>query len=120
MTASVFVWAHHAAGGALFDLTRRAEVLGTAAMLPSMQMYGLWSYGHNRVHHGFTSLSTVDWIWRSWTPGECHVRLGSYTASNAPCPGVVFTTCCGSGGQAWFVSTVTRTSATGITSGSRS
>ena len=70
MTASLFVWAHDAAHGALFDLTRKAEVLGTLAMLPSMQMYGLWSYGHNRVHHGFTSLSPVDWIWRPWTPGE--------------------------------------------------
>ena len=70
MTASLFVWAHDAAHGALFDLTRKAEVLGTFAMLPSMQMYRLWSYGHNRVHHGFTSLSPVDWIWRPWTPGE--------------------------------------------------
>ena len=28
MTASLFVWAHDAAHGALFDLTRKAEVLG--------------------------------------------------------------------------------------------
>ena len=70
MSASLFVWAHDAGHGALFDLTRRPEVLGTVALLPSMQMYGLWWYGHNRVHHGFPSLSTVDWMWRPWTPGE--------------------------------------------------
>jgi len=76
MTASLFVWAHDAAHGALFGLTRKAEILGTVAMLPSLQMYGLWSYGHNKVHHGFTSLSTVDWIWRPWTPPEYRAASG--------------------------------------------
>ena len=68
MTASVFAWAHLAAHGALFGLTRKAEILGTLVMLPSVQMYRLWSYGHNEVNHGFTSLSPVDWIWLPWTP----------------------------------------------------
>jgi omega-6 fatty acid desaturase (delta-12 desaturase) len=45
-----------------------AELLGTVLMLPSMNMYRLWSHGHNRVHHGFTSYTPVDWIWRSLTP----------------------------------------------------
>ncbi len=78
MTASLFVWAHDASHGALFGITRKAEILGTLAMLPSLQMYRLWSYGHNRVHHGFTSLSTVDWIWRPWMPSE--YRAASRTA----------------------------------------
>lgn len=68
--AFLFVWAHDAAHGALFANRRTAEVLGTLAMLPSLNMYRLWSFGHNRVHHGFTSLSTIDWIWRPWTPEE--------------------------------------------------
>lgn len=76
--ASLFVWAHDAAHGALFKSGAVAEVLGTAAMLPSLNMYRLWIYGHNRVHHGFTSFSPVDWIWRPLTPAEYRSRsLGS-------------------------------------------
>jgi len=72
--ASLFVWAHDAAHGALFKSETVAEVLGTIAMLPSMNMYRLWIYGHNRVHHGFTSFSPVDWIWRPLTPAEYRAR----------------------------------------------
>jgi acyl-lipid omega-6 desaturase (Delta-12 desaturase) len=68
--AFLFVWAHDAAHGALFRSSIVAEVLGTAAMLPSLQMYRLWAYGHNKVHHGFTSYSPIDWIWRPLTPVE--------------------------------------------------
>lgn len=70
--ACCFVWAHDAAHGTLFagKDSRLAEVLGTTLMLPSMNMYRLWQFGHNRVHHGFTSLSTIDWIWRPLTPAE--------------------------------------------------
>lgn len=68
--AFMFVWAHDAAHGALFQSRKLAEVLGTLFMLPSMNMYRLWAFGHNRVHHGFTSYSPIDWIWRPWTPEE--------------------------------------------------
>lgn len=68
--AFMFVWAHDAAHGALFENRYLAEVLGTLFMLPSFNMYRLWAFGHNRVHHGFTSLTPVDWIWRPWTPQE--------------------------------------------------
>lgn len=68
--AFMFVWAHDAAHGALFENRHLAEILGTLFMLPSFNMYRLWAFGHNRVHHGFTSLTPVDWIWRPWTPQE--------------------------------------------------
>jgi omega-6 fatty acid desaturase (delta-12 desaturase) len=70
VAAAMFVWAHDAAHGALFDGKRTNEVLGTALMLPSLQMYRLWQFGHNRVHHGFTGLTIIDWIWRPWSPAE--------------------------------------------------
>lgn len=69
-TSMLFIWGHDAAHGALFKSKRVSEVLGTAAMFPSLNIYRLWSYGHNKVHHGFTSLSTVDWIWRPLTPQQ--------------------------------------------------
>lgn len=68
--AAMFVWAHDAAHGALFHGKRTAELLGTLMMLPSLQMYRLWQIGHNRVHHGFTALTSIDWIWRPWSPAE--------------------------------------------------
>lgn len=73
-TAFLFVWGHDAAHGALFRSERVAEVLGTIAMLPSLNMYRLWIFGHNKVHHGFTSLSTIDWIWRPLTIDEYRAR----------------------------------------------
>jgi omega-6 fatty acid desaturase (delta-12 desaturase) len=68
--AFMFVWAHDAAHEALFDNDTTSEVLGTLFMLPSLNMYRLWCHGHNRVHHGFTSYTPVDWIWRPLTPAE--------------------------------------------------
>jgi len=72
--AFLFVWGHDAAHGALFASSRWSEALGTIAMLPSLNMYRLWSYGHNKVHHGFTSFSPIDWIWRPLTPDEYRAR----------------------------------------------
>ena len=66
--AFMFVWAHDAAHGALFTSKWLAEFTGTVLMLPSLNMYRLWSHGHNRVHHGFTSYTPIDWIWRPLTP----------------------------------------------------
>jgi len=68
--AMMFVWAHDAAHGALFRSEWTAELLGTTLMLPSLNPYRLWCHGHNRVHHGFTSYSPIDWIWRPLSPAE--------------------------------------------------
>ncbi len=68
--AFMFVWAHDAAHGALFESDRVAEVFGTLFMLPSFNMYRLWCHGHNRVHHGFTSFTPIDWIWCPLTPQQ--------------------------------------------------
>ena len=69
-TSVLFVWGHDAAHGALFKNKNIAEFFGTIAMLPSFNMYRLWCYGHNRVHHGFTSMTEVDWIWKPLTPAQ--------------------------------------------------
>lgn len=69
-TAMMFVWAHDAAHGALFKDNKISEVLGTIAMLPSLNIYRMWAFGHNKVHHGFASFSPIDWIWRPLTCSE--------------------------------------------------
>jgi omega-6 fatty acid desaturase (delta-12 desaturase) len=76
-TAMLFVWGHDAAHGTLFSSNRLAEVLGTIAMLPSLNMYRHWSYGHNKVHHGFTSLTPIDWIWRPLSP-KAYLALNQF------------------------------------------
>jgi omega-6 fatty acid desaturase (delta-12 desaturase) len=68
--SSLFVLAHDAAHGALFRRSWFAELVGTIFMLPALNVYRLWCLGHNRIHHGFTSLSSVDWIWRPLTLEE--------------------------------------------------
>ena len=68
--AMMFVWAHDAAHGTLFKSSKVAEIMGTLFMLPSLNVYRLWIYGHNKVHHGFTSFSPFDWIWRPLTPEQ--------------------------------------------------
>ena len=75
-TAMLFVWAHDAAHGALFKNSKVAEFFGTMAMLPSLNMYRMWVYGHNKVHHGFTSFSPIDWIWRPLTLQEYQALSG--------------------------------------------
>ncbi len=62
--SSMFVLAHDAAHGALFRKKWVAETVGTLFMLPALNIYRLWCFGHNRIHHGFTSFSPIDWIWR--------------------------------------------------------
>jgi acyl-lipid omega-6 desaturase (Delta-12 desaturase) len=69
-TAMMFVWAHDAAHGTLFKNKKVAEIMGTIFMFPALSVYRLWIYGHNKVHHGFTSFSPVDWIWRPLSPSE--------------------------------------------------
>ena len=68
--AMMFVWAHDAAHGTLFKSKRVAEIMGTVFMLPALSVFRLWIYGHNKVHHGFTSFSPIDWIWRPLSPKQ--------------------------------------------------
>lgn len=75
--SSMFVLAHDAAHGALFRSKWVAEIMGTVFMLPALNVYRLWCLGHNRVHHGFTSFSSIDWIWRP-LPVEEYVALSSF------------------------------------------
>ncbi|MCF6810781.1 fatty acid desaturase [Thiotrichales bacterium 19S9-12] len=69
----MFIWAHDAAHGALFKSKKIAEIFGTLFMLPSFSVYRIWSYSHNKVHHGFVALTPLDVIWAPLSPQEYHV-----------------------------------------------
>ncbi|WP_295854470.1 fatty acid desaturase [uncultured Xylophilus sp.] len=44
--------------------------IGRIAFLPSLTPYSLWDMGHNVVHHGFTNLKGVDFVWAPLTQAE--------------------------------------------------
>lgn len=44
--------------------------LGRLAFLPSLTPYSLWEVGHNVVHHGYTNLKGVDFVWAPLTLDE--------------------------------------------------
>ncbi|MEY5099949.1 MAG: Delta(12)-fatty-acid desaturase [Pseudomonadota bacterium] len=44
--------------------------LGRIAFLPSLTPYSLWDTGHNVVHHGYTNLKGVDFVWEPLTAAE--------------------------------------------------
>jgi omega-6 fatty acid desaturase (delta-12 desaturase) len=66
--ASLFVLGHDAAHGALFVNPRLCRVVGQLAMLPSLHAYAVWVYGHNRIHHAFTTCGDLDPVWNPMTP----------------------------------------------------
>ena len=74
--SGMFVLAHDAAHGSLFKNKWVSEIMGTIYMLPALNSYRLWCFGHNRIHHGFTSFSPVDWIWRPLTIDEYNSLSG--------------------------------------------
>jgi omega-6 fatty acid desaturase (delta-12 desaturase) len=73
--SGMFVLAHDAAHGSLFKNKWVAECVGTIFMLPALNSYRLWCFGHNRIHHGFTSFTPIDWIWKPLSIDEYN-KLG--------------------------------------------
>ncbi|WP_428420370.1 fatty acid desaturase [Methylibium sp.] len=48
------------------SLTRHRSLnrwVGRIVFLPSLTPYSLWEVGHNVVHHGYTNLKGVDFVW---------------------------------------------------------
>jgi acyl-lipid omega-6 desaturase (Delta-12 desaturase) len=68
--AALFVIGHDAAHGALFRSRRLCHVVGQLAMLPSLHPFETWAYGHNRVHHTFTTCRDFDFVWHPTTRAE--------------------------------------------------
>lgn len=73
----LFIWGHDCAHGALFKNSKLSHYLSLITMIPSFTMNRHWIYGHNKVHHGFTSLTTIDEIWKPSSPKE-FTQLSSY------------------------------------------
>lgn len=66
----LFIIGHDACHQSYTPHRRLNRVLGRVAMLPSLTPYSLWEVGHNVVHHGYTNLKGVDFVWAPLTRQE--------------------------------------------------
>jgi omega-6 fatty acid desaturase (delta-12 desaturase) len=66
----LFIVGHDAAHGSLTNSALLNATLARLAFLPSLHPCSLWQVGHNRVHHCFTNLKGIDFIWIPLSPGE--------------------------------------------------
>ncbi|MDF1484614.1 fatty acid desaturase [Ramlibacter sp. H39-3-26] len=66
----LFIIGHDACHQSLTPHRRLNKWLGRIAFLPSLTAYSLWDMGHNVVHHGFTNLKGVDFVWAPLTQTE--------------------------------------------------
>ncbi|WP_240787112.1 fatty acid desaturase [Ramlibacter rhizophilus] len=70
VTGRLFIIGHDACHQSLTPRRRLNKWLGRIAFLPSLTPYSLWDAGHNVVHHGFTNLKGVDFVWAPATREE--------------------------------------------------
>lgn len=68
--SALFIVAHDAAHGALFESRRLNTIVGHVAMLPSWHVYEGWVLGHNRIHHAYTVREGFDFVWHPYTPEQ--------------------------------------------------
>lgn len=66
----LFIIGHDGCHQSLTPHRRLNKWLGRIAFLPSLTAYSLWDMGHNVVHHGFTNLKGVDFVWAPLTQAE--------------------------------------------------
>ncbi|MGF6878597.1 fatty acid desaturase [Paraburkholderia sp. MM5477-R1] len=72
----LFVIGHDACHESLTRHRTLNRWLGRIAFLPSLTPYSLWQVGHNVVHHGYTNLKGVDFVWAPLTIQEYRALSG--------------------------------------------
>lgn len=70
MIGRLFIIGHDACHQSFTPHRRLNRWLGRLAFLPSLTPYSLWEVGHNVVHHGYTNLKEVDFVWAPLTRAE--------------------------------------------------
>ncbi len=68
----LFILGHDACHQSFTTHRRLNTWLGRLVFLPSLTPYSLWNVGHNVVHHGYTNLKDVDFVWQPLTLEEFH------------------------------------------------
>ncbi|MDI9334969.1 MAG: fatty acid desaturase [Cytophagales bacterium] len=73
----LFIIGHDACHQSLTPNRKLNPWLGRLAFLPSITPYSLWEVGHNVVHHGYTNLKNVDFVWAPLSKEE-YAALGRF------------------------------------------
>jgi omega-6 fatty acid desaturase (delta-12 desaturase) len=60
----LFILGHDACHQSFTSHRRLNRWIGRLVFLPSLTPYSLWDTGHNVVHHGYTNLRGVDFVWQ--------------------------------------------------------
>lgn len=68
--SALFVIGHDACHDSLTPSHRLNQILGRICFLPTLHPYVSWELGHNRLHHGWTNLRGVDYVYTPFTPEE--------------------------------------------------
>ena len=68
--ARLFILGHDACHQSLTRHRRLNRWIGRLVFLPSLTPYSLWEVGHNVIHHGYTNLRGVDFVWQPLTLDE--------------------------------------------------
>ncbi|MGN6529957.1 MAG: fatty acid desaturase [Burkholderiaceae bacterium] len=66
----LFILGHDACHQALTRHRGLNRWIGRLVFLPSLTPYSLWEVGHNVVHHGYTNLRGMDFVWEPRTLAE--------------------------------------------------
>lgn len=66
----LFVIGHDACHQSYTEHRSLNRILGRIAFLPSLTPFSLWQVGHNVVHHGYTNLKGIDFVWAPATREE--------------------------------------------------
>ena len=66
----LFILGHDACHQSLTPHRELNKWIGRYAFLYSLTPYSLWDTGHNVVHHGYTNLKGVDFVWTPLTTEE--------------------------------------------------
>ena len=66
----LFIIGHDACHQSLTQHRELNKWIGRYAFLYSLTPYSLWDTGHNVVHHGYTNLKGVDFVWTPLTAEE--------------------------------------------------
>lgn len=68
--AGLFVLGHDASHGALYTSNKANALVARWCMVPSLHNESAWGFGHNRIHHGFTTRLGFDFVWQPLSPAE--------------------------------------------------
>jgi acyl-lipid omega-6 desaturase (Delta-12 desaturase) len=70
MIGRIFIIGHDGCHQSLTPNRTLNKWLGRAAFMSSLTPFSLWDIGHNVVHHGYTNLKGVDFVWAPMTADE--------------------------------------------------